>query len=188
MQMLNNAAENIISHVVKHDGNVIIAIDGRCASGKTTLAELISEKTECNIIHMDDFFLRPEQRTKERHAETGGNIDYERFLEEVLIPLKETGECVYRPFDCHTMNFSEPVKVSRKSITVIEGSYSCHPLFYEYYLLRVFLTVSQVKQKERLIKRNPALYERFENEWIPLEEKYFREFEIAEKCNIVIET
>ena len=36
---------------------------------------------------MDDFFLRPEQRTEERLKEVGGNVDRERFLEEVARPL-----------------------------------------------------------------------------------------------------
>ena len=39
---------------------VIVAIDGRCASGKTTLAREIAKRLDCNIFHMDDFFLRPE--------------------------------------------------------------------------------------------------------------------------------
>ena len=38
---------------------------------------------------MDDFFLRPQQRTKERLAEAGGNIDRERFLQEVAVLLGE---------------------------------------------------------------------------------------------------
>ena len=37
----------------------IIAIEGRCASGKTTLSKRLSEKLGCGVIHMDDFFLPP---------------------------------------------------------------------------------------------------------------------------------
>ena len=44
---------------------LLIAIDGRCASGKTTLASRIKEEINCNVIHMDYFFLRPEQRTED---------------------------------------------------------------------------------------------------------------------------
>lgn len=66
----------------------LIAIDGRCAAGKTTFAEKLSSIMECSVIHMDHFFLRPEQRTKERLAQAGGNVDRERFMEEVLKPLK----------------------------------------------------------------------------------------------------
>ena len=58
---------------------VLVAIDGRCAAGKTTLAASLQAQLECNVFHMDDFFLRPEQRTSERLHQPGGNVDYERF-------------------------------------------------------------------------------------------------------------
>ena len=51
-------------------------------SGKSVLGQLLSEVYSCNLFHMDDFFLRPEQRTAERLAEAGGNVDRERFLEK----------------------------------------------------------------------------------------------------------
>ena len=60
----------------------VIAIDGRAASGKSTLAEQLSTLLEADVIHMDDFFLQPYQRTPERLAEIGGNVDYERFAKE----------------------------------------------------------------------------------------------------------
>ena len=36
---------------------VLVAIDGRCAAGKTTLAASLQAQLECNVFHMDDFFL-----------------------------------------------------------------------------------------------------------------------------------
>ena len=42
---------------------VIVAIDGRCGSGKTTLAARLQKDLYCRVFHMDDFFLRPQQRT-----------------------------------------------------------------------------------------------------------------------------
>ncbi len=30
------------------------------------------------------------------------------------------------------------------------------------------------------------MYERFINEWIPMEEKYFKELKIKEKCDLII--
>ena len=67
----------------------IIAIDGRAAAGKTTLATLLSQVLTAEIIRMDDFFLPAELRTAERLAQSGGNIHYERFCAEVLPNLKK---------------------------------------------------------------------------------------------------
>lgn len=36
----------------------IIAIDGRCAAGKTTLADRLVKELGGDVIHMDDFFCR----------------------------------------------------------------------------------------------------------------------------------
>ena len=42
---------------------VRLAIEGGSASGKTTLGKILAERYDCTVLHMDDFFLRPEQRT-----------------------------------------------------------------------------------------------------------------------------
>ena len=46
------------------DEPLIVAIDGRCGSGKTTLGEYLEQVFDCNLFRMDDFFLRMEQRTR----------------------------------------------------------------------------------------------------------------------------
>lgn len=55
-----------IERVFTEREHVFVAIDGPCASGKTTLAALLQRRFDGNVLHMDDFFLRPEQRTPER--------------------------------------------------------------------------------------------------------------------------
>ena len=45
---------------------LLIAIDGKCGSGKTTLAGLLNEVYQGNVFHMDDFFLQPHQRSSKR--------------------------------------------------------------------------------------------------------------------------
>lgn len=81
---------------------MLIAIDGRCAAGKTTFATHLQGLWDCNMFHMDDFFLRPSQRTPGRLREPGGNVDYERFLGEVLVPLRKGEPFSYCPYDCKT--------------------------------------------------------------------------------------
>ena len=69
-------------------GPFLVAIDGRCASGKTTLAGKLRSVLECNVVHMDDFYLPFSKRTEDRMAQPGGNMDFDRLLFEVLLPLK----------------------------------------------------------------------------------------------------
>lgn len=169
-------------------GRVIVAIDGRCAAGKTTLAAALAQVLGCDVVPMDHFFLRPEQRTQERLASAGGNVDRERFLDEVILPLVRGDAVSYRRFDCKTISLGETVSLSGSDVCIIEGSYSCHPELREFYDLRIFLTVSPEEQFRRITFRNRDAAEIFRTRWIPLEEKYFSELDVAANCDLCFET
>lgn len=165
---------------------IIVAIDGPCASGKTTLAAELSARLSCPVIHMDHFFLRPEQRTPARLSEPGGNLDRERFAEEVLTPLCAGKDISYRPFVCATMTLGEQISVPRAPVTIIEGSYSCHPDLRESYDLRLFTTIDPAEQEQRLLAREgKEKLEVFKARWIPMEEAYFKAFDVPYGCYIL---
>ena len=166
-------------------GNAIVTLEGGSASGKSTLAEILAEVYDCNLFHTDDFFLRPEQRTPERFAEIGGNLDRERFYDEVVAPLTKNETVIYRPFDCGSQKLDDPITVPPKKLTVIEGVYSTHPAFSRYYDLAVFLDIDPDYQKKRILVRNsPRFAERFFNEWIPLENRYFEGTDIKKRSDL----
>ena len=136
---------------------------------------------------MDDFFLRPQQRTPERYAEIGGNVDRERFFSEVLLPLSKGEDIDYIRFDCATFTLCPAERITPKSLVIIEGAYSMHPTLSDFYDLSVFLDVDTEVQKERIAKRNsPEMQKRFFSEWIPLEKAYFEGMQVKERCDIVI--
>ena len=166
----------------------IISIDGRCASGKTTLSNLLKQIYDCNVFKMDDFFLQPHQRTKERLESPGENVDHERFEQEVLIPLSKHEDIKLRKFNCSTLSIQSAQLIPYKSFNVIEGSYSMHSDLQRYYSYSVFLTVSKEEQLSRLEKRNPNMLNNFIQRWIPLEELYFKTFSIQDICDIKIDT
>ena len=178
-----------IRRLLREKGRVLVAIDGRCAAGKSTLAESLRELYDCSVVHMDHFFPRPEQRTAERLNTPGGNVDHERFLQEALLPLSRGEAVSYRPYDCKIQALAEEVQVASKPVTVIEGSYSCHPSLREYYDLTVFLTVNEAEQLRRIERRNGAeAAALFREKWIPLEERYFSAYSVAEGCDLRFET
>ena len=166
---------------------VLVAIDGKCASGKSTLGLYLKEKFDANLIHMDDFFLQKHQRTEERLAEVGGNVDYERFKAEVLEPLCNGQKAKYGIFDCSTLEISEWKEIEDKQVTIIEGSYSQHPYFGNPYDLRLFAEIDSESQLDNIRKRNGE--EKlivFKECWIPKEEAYFEAFSVKEKSDLVI--
>lgn len=169
-------------------GGGIAAIDGGSASGKTTLAAWLERIYDCRVFHMDDFFLRPYQRTAERLGEPGGNVDWERFLEEVLLPVRR-GETVHlRRYDCHTQRLLETEEQPPKALTVVEGAYSMHPELAGFYDFAAFLAITPELQHRRIRLRNdPESQQMFFNQWIPLEQRYFMAADVPGRCDLVLE-
>ncbi len=169
------------------EGNHTIAIDGRCASGKTTFAGLLANTLNAGVVHMDDFFLPKELRTAERLRQPGGNVHYERFLKEVMPNLNQGIPFSYQKFDCSRMELGAECELQPSRFTIVEGAYSCHPLLGDYMSLRVFIDVDTGQQQERIEKRNGAeKLAVFLKRWIPMEEAYFSEFGIAQKADIIL--
>lgn len=167
---------------------VTLAIEGGSASGKSTLGELLAHLYGCTVLHMDDFFLRPDQRTPERLSEVGGNVDRERFATEVLSPLARRAPITYRRYDCATATLHAPVTLQPTPLTVVEGAYSMHPDLAPAYDLSVLLAISPERQADRIrIRNTPDMAARFFAEWIPMENRYFEGMRVRERCDLVIE-
>ncbi|MBQ5488104.1 MAG: DUF4838 domain-containing protein, partial [Clostridia bacterium] len=124
---------------------------------------------------------------KERYAEPGGNVDRERFLSEVLLPLSRGEAFAYRPLICPAMELGAPVCVERPDIAIVEGSYSQHPDLRGYMDLTVFLTLPPAVQRKRILARNGVeKLAVFIERWIPLEEKYFSSLGVEKAADIVL--
>ena len=165
---------------------LVIAIDGRAASGKSTAAELLGRIFDSAVIHADDFFLPFELRTAERTAEVGGNIHYERFIDEVL-PNLRGGAFTYGIFDCSRGAISGERSLPASPIRIVEGSYCLHPKFGDYADIRIFLDITPAEQKRRILTRNgEAMWQNFRERWIPMEERYFEATGIRDRVDFVL--
>ena len=187
MDVLRAHLTYLLEHTDKKP--LLAAIDGRCASGKTTAAGILQKEYGGAVVHADDFFLRPEQRTPARYAEPGGNIDWERLKEEVLEPLKEGRPVCYRRFDCSRMCLGEEISVVPGALVIVEGSYALHPELRRLYDLKIFLDVPYEEQLKRIEARSgQEQLQVFIDRWIPLEERYFSGCGVAEDADLRINT
>ncbi len=174
--------------ILNEKGSVYVAIDGNCGGGKSTFAKVLSKEFDCNVFHIDDFYLPIKFQTAKKLVESAGNIDRTRFINEVLFPAKNGEKFSYKAFDCKTQKQKAPQEFLPKTVVITEGSYSCHPDFFGFYDLHIFISITPEKQKERIISRNgEGAFKTFAQKWIPFEEKYFKDFKIKNKCDIVFE-
>ncbi len=168
----------------------VLAIDGRSAAGKSTLSAALAERLgpACGVVHADHFFLPPQLRTPERRSQPGGNIHYERLLEEVIPFLHRPGAFSYRPFSCQTGTLSSvPVTLPPcHTWRILEGSYALHPALGHYYDRALFLDIPPEEQRRRLLLRNgPEKAAVFQSLWIPLEEEYIRALRPQQNATMV---
>lgn len=158
---------------------MIILIDGRCLSGKTVLAAQLADNLDCNIIHIDDFYLPISKRNDNWKKEIAGNIDKIRFHKEIIQPLVHQQDYIYQSFSCTNQQLNDAIKISYKPITIIEGSYSFYLFRNEKVDLKILLDVDKDKQIARILSRNPNSLDSFQQTWIPLEEHYYQNFDMC---------
>lgn len=179
--------EQIFHRFLPGDQRCVIAIDGRAAAGKSTMASDLQKLIGADTIHMDDFFLPMELRTEKRIAQPGGNVHYERFAEEVLPFLSQSDGFSYRRFDCSKMDFNGERVVGGAPVRIVEGAYSHHWAFGHYADITVFADVDPGEQMRRICERNGIhMAEIFQTRWIPLEEQYIAKYEVKQKADIVL--
>lgn len=171
------------------DPLAVISVDGGCASGKSVIAKKLADSLGFELVFADDFFLPFEMRTPERFAQPGGNLDRERFVYQVLPHLGTGRAFEYDIFDCSQGKLSEKRRIRGGKPIIVEGSYSNHPSFGDIYSLRIFVTCSKEERLKRILERNgEEMLKRFENEWIPLEDRYFEKFSIMQNSDVIIDT
>lgn len=168
---------------------VLVALDGRCGSGKTTLAAQLAERFPASVtLHTDDYYLPPERRVPGWERIPCANMDLERLRTEALVPLHEgyTGRsCAYC---CGAGAYRAAGPLEPQPLVIVEGSYSCHPSLAELYDVRVFVTCAPEEQARRLAAREGSHFADFAARWIPLEEAYFAQFGIKAKADFVLDT
>lgn len=175
-----------IEDIIIQKNTVLIGIDGRCGSGKSTLATEIANIYGGNVFHIDDFYIPFNKREADFQNRIGGNIDWERFTKDILGNITHKKNFSYNKYSCKEDEFQE-VQVIANKINIIEGAYS--NLAKVEYDIKIFLDVDSKTQLERIEKRNgEKAKESFIKIWIPLEERYIKETDLLNQCDLLVDT
>lgn len=173
---------------LKNMDEFVLAIDGYAGSGKTTLAKELSRKLDATLINMDNFYLPIDKRTDDWFEKPGGNIDFVRLKNEIIIPYlnKENLKHIeFIPKEQYLKTFKDFKYNTR---IIIEGSYSMHPEIFDFSNYKLFLKCDETSQEKRLKTREKDNYINFKNIWIVKELNYHKECHIEEKADLIIDT
>lgn len=167
-------------------GPFLLAIDGACTAGKTTLAAALAQALQAPVFHMDDFYLPFTQRTPQRLQMPGGHMDWQRLKEEVLQPAAQGRALDYRAYDAHQDRWKSRQQIAPQKLYIVEGTYCLLPALEAYYNYKVFLTLNAQTQYKRLQKReSKEKLAAFLTRWIPQEARYFCQCDPASRADMV---
>ena len=114
---------------------VLVALDGRCGSGKTTLAAQLARQFPQSItVHTDDFYLPPASRVANWEQIPCANMDLERLRAQVLTPARAGQVISYRAYSCRAGAYLPEQCFTPQPLVIVEGSYSCHPTLADCYI------------------------------------------------------
>lgn len=185
---MQNQLDRILNKIQFIDKDLIcIAIDGYCGSGKTTFGNVLKERLNANLVHIDDFYLSFSERKENWQDILAGNINFVRLENEVLSKLNED-TIEYGIFNPRKQEIVSRETLEKKRIFILEGAYSHHPDIRKYFDYFIFFKCDDDKQEERLMAREGDHFQAFKNVWIKRERDYFSGLDIINNATIVLDT
>lgn len=171
---------------------LVVAVDGRSGTGKSTLAAWIAGQVGAVVIDQDDFYAGGDidawrRLTPEEKADRV--IDWGRVRTEALLPLRAGLPACWHPFDWDAMEglAVEPIRAQPSRIVILEGAYSARPELANVIDLSILVTLPDATRWERLLQREgEAFMSEWHGIWDEAEEHYFGTVRPAEGFDLVI--
>ena len=159
---------------------MIVAIDGFGASGKTSLAARMAREFNGHVVALDDF-TRPGTTTWE----------HQRFIDEVLVPLRDGRDAAYRRWRFDAPAPSSPVVVPADGLVIVEGVSALALEVVEavgiWWDVSLWVDVDEAVRRARIRDRDgEALMPLWENHWWPSEQYYFETQHPQDRADFVV--
>jgi uridine kinase len=154
----------------------VIAIDGCGGAGKSTLAQILSDRMgNSPIVPTDDF------------ASWGNPFEWApRFLEEDLLPLARGESIQYQRSDWDPPHLVETIEVPLSGLLIIEGVGSSRLSFAPYISFAIWIETPRVERLKRGFERDGVGMLDEWNKWMAEEEIYVAGEKPQERADAVL--
>lgn len=176
---------NLITQKQPKVGNTtFIAVDGHGGSGKTSLAKLIGEKLEAQVLHTDDF------------ASWDNPLNWwPDVIEKVFKPVANGANTLsYQPASWWENHHPDPVENQQVTkFMILEGVSSSRKEFSDYISLSIFVDTPEDECLRRGIERDRSTGKSEEEltniwrEWIEEENKHFEKDNPKAHADVMID-
>ncbi|CAB5039561.1 MAG: hypothetical protein F2921_04825 [Actinobacteria bacterium] len=170
-----------ISEISAHKTEpILIAIDGPAGSGKTSLANQLSNKlNSATTIHMDDLYNGWEDAltpTLTRHLE-----------EWILDPLTQQATVKYQKFDWTSSEYGSPIEVRDIELLILEGVGAAQEIIRQSADLTIWIEVGPQIGLARVLNRDGDQLLPYMLKWQERESAHFLIDQTKENCQIFID-
>jgi uridine kinase len=171
---------------------VLVALDGRSAAGKSTLAQQVAARTAALAIDGDDFYRGGNDafwRARSPAEKVDLVIDWRR-QRALLTKLRQREPARWQPYDWEADDgrLGAEVQVGPAAVVLLDGAYSARPELADLFALRALLNVPRPVRRERLLRREGEPYRaEWEARWAEAEDLYFERLMPPESFDLVLD-
>jgi glycosyltransferase involved in cell wall biosynthesis/uridine kinase len=174
------------------DHPLMIALDGRSGTGKSTLARTLAQRLGASVVIGDDFWAGGQDaewdaRTPRQRVEEA--LDWRRLRAQVLEPVAKGRRASWRPFDwTRGEGLSERVlELEPTAAVILDGAYSARWELSDLIDLAVLVEAPEEERRRRLERREgPAYMAAWHRRWDPAEAYYFSDVRPPASFDLVI--
>lgn len=178
----------------QNKGPVLVAIDGRSGTGKSSIAQEIAAHLGGVHIVADDFWIGgsdDEWRQKSVQEKVSQAIDWQRIRSQVLVPLLNGRQAQWHPFNWQANEGLSPrlLSANPNRLIVLDGAYSSRPELQDIVSFSILVKVTDDKaRRSRLVAREGAgNMENWHVIWDEAEDYYFSHLRKPEDFDMVLE-
>ena len=192
-----DAASELAGHIrrigLDRPGPILVALDGRSAAGKSTLAGEVAPLVGAVVIDGDDFYSGGTAETWDAMsaAEKANHCMDWRRQRPVLEKLASGLPATWHPYDWEADDGSltlTSVVCDPAPVIILDGAYSARPELADLFDLRVLLDAPATLRRAQLIEREGEGYrEEWNARWDEAEQWYFGNVMPPESFDLVIE-
>jgi len=177
----------------KTDRSILVALDGRSGTGKSTIAKKIAERLGGVGINADDFWAGGsneewDKKIPKEKAETA--IDWKRIKTEVLEPLLSGSSATWHPFNWKAGKglSSNVIQRNPSPLIILDGAYSTRPELQDIIDISILIEVpDDVKRRARLAERENEEYMKdWHKRWDVAEDYYFSQVRQRDLFDMII--
>jgi uridine kinase len=175
------------------DAMIVVAIDGGCGAGKSTLAKGIRDYLGTASILRTDHFFRPlyEYPAARLQPDEAYRLyfSWERMCEEALLPLRQGQPAKYQRYDWEKDRLNHWVTVEPSQTVLVEGVYSTRPEMRRLIDISIFVQTPRDERRKRMLARG-HLKRDIENQWLEpwmaAEDWYFANVRPDQHCDLLV--